>query len=187
MNRNPLLLFALGTALCTPGFANEDAAEQPPPTPVESPEALGMEPEPEEAAGTGGAAAVERQPASIQDLAGSNWKLVEGSDARDALDLTAAADGIRLEIREPGEAGVGIGGRSSVNGYFSSATSEEAGKVTVAPIGATRMAGPEPAMELERRYFAALSASTTLETQGDALIFSGEDISLRFLPDGGGE
>jgi putative lipoprotein len=53
-----------------------------------------------------------------------------------------------------------------------------AGTIVFSPLAATRMACPGPAMEQERRLFAALAAARRFRVEGGALALLGEDSAV---------
>lgn len=130
-----------------------------------------------------GTPAAGRQPVAIEDLVGRNWKLAAARDGAGQLDPAAAGQAITLVILAPVDGRVRLAGQSAVNRYFASATSEEAGQVRFDAVGGTEMAGPQPAMELETRYYALLGAATGIALDGNDLILSSDAGELRFVPD----
>jgi heat shock protein HslJ len=69
-----------------------------------------------------------------------------------------------------------IGGRGGCNQYFANVERGAApGAVTIGPIGATRMACPEPQMSIESRYLGALAKGRSLSRTGDKLALEYDD------------
>lgn len=67
---------------------------------------------------------------------------------------------ITLEFQKEGE----LGGQGPVNRYFASYTAgkikiNQKGAISVGPIGSTKMAGPEPLMNCETRFFTLLNSA----------------------------
>jgi heat shock protein HslJ len=73
---------------------------------------------------------------------------------------------------------------ASVNRYFGGAVFEAGGHVSwTGTMASTQMSGPEPLMEQEQRYLAALARTSRWQTQGNGLLLSSEDgaVKLSFL------
>jgi putative lipoprotein len=103
------------------------------------------------------AAAPEPEPAAGPPV--GTWDLV----AIDGVPVADDAD-VTLTI----EAGGRISGGSGCNRYTAAATFEGA-SIRVGPVAGTRMACPEPLMDLEVRYLGALEGVETYATENDAL------------------
>jgi len=103
--------------------------------------------------------AVEAPPAEPAPDATGAWSLV-------ALDGEAVAEdaGATLTV-EPGGA---LSGSAGCNRYTAQATIDGAAMST-GPVAATRMACPEPEMDREMRFLAALGETATFEVDADAL------------------
>jgi len=87
---------------------------------------------------------------SLASLRGSNWLLLEF--AHD--DPAPSEPEITLSFTDDG-----ITGSSGCNRYFGSPRAGDSpGDLAFGPLGGTRMACPEPAMQLEQRYLKALGA-----------------------------
>lgn len=106
---------------------------------------------PEEAAGPG--------PEPVGGPPVGTWVLVaiDGVPVEDDADVT-------LTI----EAGGRISGGSGCNRYTAAATFEGT-SIRVGPVAGTRMACPEPLMDLEMRYLGALEGAESYAAEGDAL------------------
>jgi heat shock protein HslJ len=74
-----------------------------------------------------------------------------------------------------------IGGQGGCNSYFAS-VQLDGERISVGPIGATRMACPPAIMEQEMRYFALLGEARRLERDGATLVIhcDGSGEPLRF-------
>ncbi|GAB3269415.1 hypothetical protein GCM10027347_39620 [Larkinella harenae] len=93
--------------------------------------------------------------ASASTAAGT-YKLVEPASKFD-VSLVLTPDSASSEVAN--RVAYKIGGRSSVNHYFSTLTGSPASDaVQVSAIGATKMAGPPEAMAFEDNYFKKLQA-----------------------------
>ncbi len=88
---------------------------------------------------------------SLADLEGHEWYLVElgwEQPVPDEADIT-------LLFRDER-----VAGQSACNSYFAGVAAAGPGKLTFTGMGATRMACPEPQMELERRYLKTLAGAS---------------------------
>lgn len=89
---------------------------------------------------------------SLADIEGQEW-LLEGMNRDEAV-----PDGLEVTLRV---ATGRLSGRSACNRYFGSVTAGDSpGLMTVGKLGSTRMACPQPAMDLEARYLQVLSSVT---------------------------
>lgn len=96
------------------------------------------------------------------------------------LDFLPAPDGppVQAAPQVASELTFGDGevfGRGGVNRFRGSYVASDDGTLTFGGIAATRMAGPEPAMGQESRFFAALSTTVAFEIAGDRLVLRGSD------------
>jgi putative lipoprotein len=98
------------------------------------------------------------------DLDGTAWKATEigGGAVHEAIAST-------LRIGEEGS----MSGSAGCNRFFGT-LSLEGDRVSVGPLGSTRMMCAPPVMEQEQRFFQALEGAGRLERRGDELIFFGE-------------
>ena len=87
------------------------------------------------------------------------WNLI----AIDGVPIPADVD-VTLTI----EAGGRVSGGSGCNRYTAAATFEGA-SIRVGPVAGTRMACPEPLMDLETNYLTTIDVVETFEADGDAL------------------
>lgn len=72
-----------------------------------------------------------------------------------------------------------VAGSSGVNRYFGG-YEVEGEKMTIGQVGGTLMAGPEPLMQQEAAYLAALQATTSYRVSGDTLTLTTPDGALEF-------
>ncbi|HET6352560.1 MAG TPA: META domain-containing protein [Coriobacteriia bacterium] len=96
-------------------------------------------------------------------LEGTKWKLTGWSISAAAGDEFATT----LEFND-GK----LGGKAPVNSYGASYEARSNGTLTMGDVGRTLMAGPEPQMQAEDRYFALLSQVKRYEVKGDELTLS---------------
>lgn len=86
---------------------------------------------------------------SLHDLEGVAWRLTHLGRQ------TPIPEGVLVTLTVEGDR---ISGTTGCNRYFGSVREPEARKLTIGPLGSTRMACPEPKMETERRYLRALES-----------------------------
>ena len=123
-----------------------------------------------------GSAAPEPPPPA--KLEGTYWKLV---DLDGAPVVAPDADGggePHLLLDPNNKRAVGSGG---VNRFSGSYTSDNNGALRFSPLAATKMAGPEPMMKQEDKFFAALSATTGYSLNDQTLELKGEGRTLAKL------
>ncbi|MGE3308442.1 MAG: META domain-containing protein [Limisphaerales bacterium] len=91
----------------------------------------------------------------------------------DGTQVDTTAFPISLRFDETGR----VSGRSAVNRYFGGFSLGENGSLTWPPagLGMTRMAGPEPAMQLEKTFTEVLTGSTRLLTSPTGARFENDD------------
>ena len=93
-----------------------------------------------------------------------------------------AIDGVAVpedaEVTLTIEADGRISGGSGCNRYTAAATFEGV-SMSVGPVAGTRMACPEPLMDLEMRYLATIDSVETFDSDGDALRLLGGDGATR--------
>jgi heat shock protein HslJ len=103
--------------------------------------------------------------AAAEGLAGSEWR---------PLTLAGAPfpDGVEAFVQFGAEGA--LTGRGGCN-RFSGAYAIDAGRLTIGPVAATRMACPEPAMSAEATLFQTFLATRAFFRDGADLTFLGED------------
>jgi heat shock protein HslJ len=107
---------------------------------------------------------------SVGALAGDEWRLVRWiSDGKPV----ALADGVQITLAVTPDGDVS--GSGSVNRYRGKMTLTDTGKVSWGGAGfaTTRMAGPQPLMDQEARYLAALAEVHTAAVDGRTLTLAG--------------
>ena len=88
---------------------------------------------------------------SLADLGGHGWVLIElghGQHLPEDIEISLLFQDDR------------VSGNSGCNSYFAGVLAPKAGELAFNGMGATRMACPEPRMDLERRYLSALAGAT---------------------------
>lgn len=147
--------------------------------------ACGSAPEAESPVATGSEAALspaaDTQVDSGQELAETealpreligSWTLVE----IDGQAVPEAGTTPTLDILDDGSVG-GIGGINRFRTHLDIVD----GLLSFGPVGATKMAGPPEAMDLESAFFARLDAVSTYQVEGEELTLRGDDTeSLKF-------
>lgn len=103
--------------------------------------------------------------AGSAELAGSEWRPVQIG---------------ALTVEEGFEVFVQFGGEGQVSGHggcnrFSGSWQTEGDTIRIGPLASTRMACPEPQMELEAALFGALDAARTYRRERIDLTLFGED------------
>ena len=114
---------------------------------------------------------------SLDDLGGPEWVLSElgwGEPLPDAAEITISFHDDKV---------TGSGG---CNRYFAAVTGDTPGELVFSGMGATRMACPEPAMDLERVYLRALANASRYSFLGGRLVLGCDTddgpVALIFTP-----
>ena len=68
-----------------------------------------------------------------------------------------------------------VSGSGGCNRYFGQVTEKSPGAIAIGPLAGTRMACHDPAMELETRFYAAMSRATRYSFVGGRLVLSSID------------
>jgi len=103
---------------------------------------------------------------SLTDIEGPEWVLCElGRGQTPPEDVE-----ISLEFRD-----ARVSGRSGCNDYFAAVVASAPGELRFNAMGATRMACPEPKMEVERRYLKVLAAASGYSFRGGRLVLVSGD------------
>jgi heat shock protein HslJ len=101
----------------------------------------------------------------LSSLAGTSWQATGINNGREAVVSQAGTEKVTATFAEDGT----ISGSGGCNTYSGTFTTGEGGAITIGPVAATEMACPEPAMQIEQTYFAALGNATTYELEGSTL------------------
>ena len=114
---------------------------------------------------------------SLADLGGYGWVLIELGREQplpDDLEISMVFQDDR------------VSGNAGCNSYFAGVVGSEPGRLDFNGMGATRMACPEPVMDLERRYLSALAGATGYTFMAGRLVLSCDTdegpISLIYAP-----
>lgn len=81
---------------------------------------------------------------------------------------------VTLDLTETGRAA----GHAGCNRYFSDFTLEDGVRLTIGPVGTTRMACEESLMALEQAFLQALTSATTVVANGEELELRNDDGTL---------
>jgi heat shock protein HslJ len=95
-------------------------------------------------------------------ITGTDWRPVSIGDQMVASDT-------RLHLRF--EVDGKLNGNGGCNSFFGSYTLGDSG-IDIGPIGATRMACPQPQMDLEAKFFLALEKAEKIESRANRLVLS---------------
>lgn len=107
---------------------------------------------------------------------GTSWYCIAYNNGTGAVESVAAGSEITAVFGEDGS----LTGSSGVNTYSGTYTAEERTLAIDPAIVTTKMAGPEPLMQQEQKYLAALPKATRYEVSGDSLLLlGGEDNQTR--------
>lgn len=112
------------------------------------------------------------------DMVGS-WQLTSGEVDGNELAPTDGAP-VTLDVDED----LRVSGQSACNVYEGS-VEVDGGAVTFSPLASTLMACPEPLMDLETQYFAALAVVDAGSREGDVLTLTGGTVELVYEAQGG--
>ncbi len=114
---------------------------------------------------------------SLESLWGPEWVLSELGRGEPVPDVAE----IMISFHDDK-----VTGTSSCNRYFAAVTGEVAGELVFSGMGATRMACPEPAMDLERRYLNILAGASSYSFLGGRLVLGCDTdngpVALIFTP-----
>jgi heat shock protein HslJ len=103
-------------------------------------------------------------PPSPEALAGATWRITEIA----GTPVPAGAE-VTMEFKDGR-----IAGKGACNRYFGSFEAG-AGTLKLGPAGSTMMACPDPLMQTEQAFHAALKQVTGFKVEGNSLTLSGPD------------
>lgn len=115
-------------------------------------------------------------PRTSAALEGTTWYCTAYNNGTGGVESVAASSQITAIFGPDG----GLNGSSGVNTYSGTYTAEET-KLTIDPaLVTTKMAGPEPLLQQEQKYLAALPKTTRYDISGDVLeLWGGSDGQTR--------
>jgi heat shock protein HslJ len=102
---------------------------------------------------------------SLADLGGQGWRLIElgrGHSLPEDVEISMVFRDDR------------VSGKSGCNDYFAGVMAPNPGELVFNGMGATRMACPEPLMDLERHYLSTLAGATSYTFLAGRLVLSCE-------------
>ena len=109
---------------------------------------------------------------------GGSWRLERGT-VRDVSIRIPEKHPITLEIQ-----GMSVKGTASCNQYGGRIQVAGAG-IRIGELMQTEMACEEPAMTAEGLYITGLGLVDNISRDGEALVLSGQEVELRFVPEDG--
>ena len=101
----------------------------------------------------------------LSGLAGTSWQATGINNGKEAVVSQAGTEKATAAFGDDGT----ISGSGGCNTYSGSFTTSGTDAITIGAIAATAMACPEPAMEIEQMYFAALANAATYQIEGNTL------------------
>ncbi|MBA2680252.1 MAG: META domain-containing protein [Ktedonobacteraceae bacterium] len=114
------------------------------------------------------------------ELVGSAWTLVSFETETGVISVAAEAPSTLIFAAEGEQAGR-LSGNGGCNRYFASYTLAD-DRLSISPIGSTRMMCSPDRMVQEDRFFQALSTAERYERSSDELLIIYADGTLRFTP-----
>jgi heat shock protein HslJ len=137
-------------------------------------EVVSQTPAEESASGAGGSA--DSAEVVTPALEGPVWLLASYGDPGNPTPVLPESEITALFSAADGR----VSGRSGCNNYFGSYT-VDGDALTVGQLGSTMMACPEPLMQQEQAYLAALQGAETFSIEADTLSITGGGMELRFI------
>ena len=101
----------------------------------------------------------------LSSLADTSWRATGINNGKEAVVSQAGTEKATAVFAADGTIS-GSGGCNNFNGPYTTSGTDA---ITIGPLAATAMACPEPAMEIEQMYFAALQKATVYQLEGDTL------------------
>lgn len=112
-----------------------------------------------------GGAALLTYAEGLSTLAGTSWQATGINNGKEAVVSQAGTEKVTAEFGADGT----ISGSGGCNTYSGTYSTTDPDQLTIGPVAATEMACPEPAMEIEQMYFAALGKVATYRIEGTTL------------------
>jgi heat shock protein HslJ len=98
-------------------------------------------------------------------ITGIEWQLISVNES-----VVEGDASLNIRFEDDGK----ISGHGGCNSFFSSYTMNESA-IDIGPVGATRMACPEPQLQLEQLFFNALENASTVEVRGARMRLADDD------------
>lgn len=107
----------------------------------------------------------------LSSLAGTSWQATGINNGKEAVVSQEGTEKVTAEFGSDGTLS-GSGGCNSYSGTFTTSGTDQ---IAIGTLAATEMACPEPAMEIEQQYFAALGNVATYQLEGTTLTLRDAD------------
>lgn len=101
----------------------------------------------------------------LASLAGTSWQATGINNGKEAVVSQAGTEKVTATFGDDGT----ISGSGGCNTYSGTYATTDPDGITISALAITEMACPEPAMEIEQMYVAALSSVTTYQLEGSTL------------------
>jgi heat shock protein HslJ len=101
----------------------------------------------------------------MSSLAGTSWQATGINNGKEAVVSQEGTEKVTAMFGDDGT----VSGSGGCNTYSGTYTTSGADQITIGTLAATEMACPEPAMEIEQMYFAALGTVATYQIEGTTL------------------
>ncbi|MEY2847314.1 MAG: hypothetical protein RL076_2860 [Chloroflexota bacterium] len=113
---------------------------------------------------------------STNSPAAASWDTQMGTTSWQLMQLgetSVADDAVTIELIRDDQGGLSFNGQGFCNNYSTLITvNNTTNTVTLGSVASTRRMCPDPQMQQERDYFAALEATTNITITADKLIFA---------------
>lgn len=107
----------------------------------------------------------------LSSLAGTSWQATGINNGAEAVVSQGGTENVTATFGTDGTI-TGSGGCNTYNGTF---TTSGADQITITDVASTMKACPEPAMQIEQQYFAALGNAATYQIEGSTLTLRDAD------------
>jgi heat shock protein HslJ len=107
----------------------------------------------------------------MSSLAGTSWQATGINNGKEAVVSEAGTEQVTATFGADGT----ISGSGGCNTYSGPYTTSGTDQITIGAVASTKMACPEPAMQIEQMYFAALGTVATYQIDGTTLTLRDAD------------
>ena len=107
----------------------------------------------------------------MSTLAGTSWQATGINNGKEAVVSQEGTEKVTATFGADGT----ISGSGGCNTYSGPYTTSGTDQITIGALASTEMACPEPAMEIEQMYFAALGTVATYQIDGTTLTLRDAD------------
>lgn len=111
----------------------------------------------------------------MSSLAGTSWQATGINNGKEAVVSEAGTEEVTAMFGADGT----ISGSGGCNTYSGQYTTSGADQITIGALASTKMACPEPAMQIEQMYFAALGNVSTYQIEGTTLTLRDADGAMQ--------